>query len=101
MDATAWLDRWWDEATGLVRYPSRRGSATNPYQQPGVPVVRETVSFALGLLARPGSDGRKVVQLPVSAQDGALYLGPVRVLKLRPIPLWAPSARRIPPGASR
>jgi len=60
-----------------------------------------TARIALGLLARPGPDGRKLVQLPVSAQGGALYLGPVRVLKLRPIPSWAPSARRSPPGASR
>jgi len=60
-----------------------------------------TARIALGLLARPGPDGRNVVQLPVSAQGGALYLGPVRVLKLRPIPSWAPSARRSPPGASR
>lgn len=60
-----------------------------------------TARIALGLLARPGPDGRKVVLLPVSARAGAFYLGPVRVLKLRPIPFWAPSAQRIPPGAFR
>lgn len=60
-----------------------------------------TARIALGLLARPGPDGRKVVLLPVSARAGTLYLGPVRVLKLRPIPFWAPSAQRNPPGASR
>lgn len=42
--------------------------------------------LALDLLSRPdNSDGRRVVTIPVSAQNGALYLGPVRMVRLEPI----------------
>ena len=60
-----------------------------------------TVHIALDLLARRGPDGARVVSLPVTARNGAVYFGPVRVFKLRPIPLWAPSAQTNPPDASR
>jgi hypothetical protein len=52
--ATRWLEAFFDPAVGLVRYPSRRGSPTNPYQQPGVHVVRETATLAVALLRRAG-----------------------------------------------
>ena len=43
--------------------------------------------LALDLLSRQdGADGRRVVTIPVSAQNGALYLGPVRLARLEPIP---------------
>ena len=43
--------------------------------------------LALDLLSRPdGGGGRRVVTVPVSAQNGALYLGPVRMVRLEPIP---------------
>jgi hypothetical protein len=43
--------------------------------------------LALDLLSRPdGVDGRRTVTIPVTAQNGALYVGPVRLLKLAPIP---------------
>lgn len=43
--------------------------------------------LALDLLSRPdGGGGRRVVTVPVSAQNGALYLGPVHMVRLEPIP---------------
>jgi len=39
----------------------------------------------LGLMAKPDSDGRPVLKLPVSAQGGQLYLGPAPVARLQPI----------------
>ena len=43
--------------------------------------------LALDLLSRRDEgDNRRVVTVPVAAQNGALYLGPVRLLKLPPIP---------------
>lgn len=59
------------------------------------------VRMVLELLARPNANGVRVVSLPVTARNGALYLGPVRALALKPIPFWARSARTSPPDASR
>jgi hypothetical protein len=43
--------------------------------------------LALDLLSRRDEgDNRRVVTVPVAAQNGALYIGPVRLLKLPPIP---------------
>lgn len=43
--------------------------------------------LALDLLSRRDEgDNRRVVTVPVAAQNGALYLGPVRLLQLPPIP---------------
>jgi hypothetical protein len=55
-----WMDEFWDEDAGLLGYPSTRGSRTNPYQQPGVAVVRETATYAVALLERdePGDRAR-------------------------------------------
>jgi hypothetical protein len=53
--ALAWMDRFWDPAVRMLTYPSRQGSASNPYQQPKVPIVRETATYAVGLLARNGA----------------------------------------------
>lgn len=41
----------------------------------------------LGLLAAPGPDGRRTVQVPVTVQDGRLTVGPVPVLALPPV-VW-------------
>ena len=41
--------------------------------------------MALGALAKPDGQGRPTVQLPVSAQDGRLFLGPIGVADLTPI----------------
>lgn len=47
----------------------------------------EGTQLALDLLSRRDEgDNRRVVTIPVAAQNGALYLGPVRLLKLPPIP---------------
>jgi hypothetical protein len=55
---------------------------------------RKTVEgsrFALDLLSRRDeTDGRRVVTVPLSAQNGALFLGPVRMVRLEPIPFPAP-----------
>lgn len=49
--------------------------------------------LALDLLSKPSGkgDGRRVVTVPLTAQRGRLYLGPVRLLKLPPILPPAPS----------
>lgn len=49
--------------------------------------------LALDLLSKPSGngDGRRVVTVPLTAQKGRLYLGPVRLLKLPPILPPAPS----------
>ena len=39
----------------------------------------------LALMAKPDSDGRPVLKLPISAQGGQLFLGPAPVAKLQPI----------------
>lgn len=39
----------------------------------------------LALMAKPDSDGRPVLKLPVSAQGGQLYLGPAPVGRLQPV----------------
>jgi hypothetical protein len=49
-------------------------------------VVRENdsgmIKVVLGLLARRDSDGRMVLKVPVSAQDGMLTMGPIPLLPL-------------------
>lgn len=43
--------------------------------------------LALDLISkRDGTDNRRMVSIPISAQGGMLYLGPLRLLKLAPIP---------------
>jgi hypothetical protein len=39
----------------------------------------------LDLLARPGDNGERVVRLPLIAKDGVLSLGPVALLRLKPV----------------
>jgi hypothetical protein len=54
--------------------------------------VAATSRIALSLLAKPDKDGTgSVLTIPVTAQDGRLYLGFVRLLALPPIPFPAPS----------
>ena len=59
-------------------------------------VVSDTTAnlakLGLALLARtPAEGGAPVLSLPVTAQGGALYLGPVKLLDLPKIPLLVPS----------
>jgi hypothetical protein len=41
--------------------------------------------IVLGLLAQPAADGGSEVTVPITAQDGKLFLGPVAVATLRPL----------------
>jgi hypothetical protein len=45
------------------------------------------LKIGLTLLSKPDSDGSKVLKAPISAQDGRLYIGPVMVMELPPLPL--------------
>ncbi len=49
------------------------------------PNLARTVGFALDLLARDGEDGTKYLQLPVTAQEGGIYLGPLFLMRLQPL----------------
>lgn len=57
-----WMDAFFDADSGLLGYPSREGSPHNPYQQPGVPIVRESAAYAVALLERdePGDRERAI-----------------------------------------
>ncbi|MCR6633102.1 MAG: DUF2125 domain-containing protein [Magnetospirillum sp.] len=41
--------------------------------------------MVLSLMARPDSKGRPAVPVPISVQDGALYLGPAQVARMPPV----------------
>ncbi|MBL4750510.1 MAG: DUF2125 domain-containing protein [Amylibacter sp.] len=45
----------------------------------------KTVSFGLDMLAKEKSDGRKYIALPIVAEDGGLYLGPIFLMRLSPL----------------
>jgi len=45
----------------------------------------QLAKIGLGLIAKDGSDGRPVLKLPITAQDGRLFVGPVALLRLRPL----------------
>ena len=52
------------------------------------PEMAATARLALDLLSRQdGTSGERVLTVPLTAQDGALFVGPVRLFSLRPIPL--------------
>lgn len=55
-----------------------------------------TAKIALGLLSQSDGNGAAVLKVPVSAQDGRLYVGPVPLLRLAPLPF--PNA--VPPAAA-
>lgn len=63
------------------------GPALDAYAEAGL--VKEKAArnakMALTALAKPDDKGRPTVKLPVSAQEGRLYLGPVGVADLAPI----------------
>lgn len=52
---------------------------------PGAARVAKTI---LGLMARPDSRGRPAVPVPITVQDGALFVGPARMAAVPAIP-WA------------
>lgn len=39
----------------------------------------------LDLMARPGKDGRRVIAAPLVARKGRVYLGPIALVRLRPV----------------
>jgi len=41
-----------------------------------------TIGFGLNLLAKEGNDGTRYIKLPLSAQDGGVYLGPIYLMQL-------------------
>ncbi len=41
-----------------------------------------TIGFGLGLLAKDGEDGKRYIALPLSAQEGGVYLGPIYLMRL-------------------
>jgi hypothetical protein len=91
--ATEWLDRWWDEAAGMVGYPSTEGSPTNPYQQPGVHQVRESAVYAAALLERgaPGDGERagRALEAVLAHQidaPGSVTHGTWRRAPIEPVP---------------
>jgi hypothetical protein len=60
--SVAWMDHYWDEATGLLRSPDDVADPHHP--QPGLDhMVRESAWYALGLLLRnnPG-DGERAIR---------------------------------------
>ena len=42
----------------------------------------QLAKFALGFLAKPGADGRSRLEAPVRLQDGQLFFGAARLLRL-------------------
>ncbi len=44
-----------------------------------------TAAFGLDLLAKTNEQGIKTLTMPVTAQDGGLYLGPVKLMDLTPV----------------
>jgi len=57
--------------------------------QPGAALVAKTL---MALMAKPDAQGRAAVPLPVTVQDGQLWLGPVRVAAVPAID-WPAAAR--------
>lgn len=49
------------------------------------PGAAAAAKMVLSLLAKPDSQGRPAIPLPVTVQDGALYLGPARVGTVPPL----------------
>ncbi len=44
-----------------------------------------TIKVVLAALASQGSDGKTYLTLPITAQDGSLFLGPARLMRLLPV----------------
>lgn len=59
------------------------------------PNIARTARTALQLMARPGADGRPFLSLPVTAQDGRLYVGPLELMEIGPLPMIG---RRVSPS---
>lgn len=49
------------------------------------PNAARTIGFGLSLLAREGDDGKRYIALPLSAQEGGVYLGPIYLMKINSV----------------
>lgn len=58
------------------------------------PNFARTAKSALQLLAKPGADGKSTLNVPVTAQDVFLYVGPLQLMELEPLPMI--SGRKAP-----
>lgn len=88
-----WMTDFCDRGSGLLGYPSEAGSPSNPYQQPGVPLVRETASFAAGLLMRDLEGDRELAARSLRAvlahqidRPGSVVHGTFRRSPIEPEP---------------
>ena len=63
------------------------GAALVALAEGGAMKARDAVltATALDLLARPRADGVRVLTLPLTAQDGTLFVGPLALLRLSPV----------------
>ncbi len=53
------------------------------------PATAQAAKLVLSLMARPDAQGRPAVPVPVTVQNGRLWLGPARLARVPPIP-WPP-----------
>jgi hypothetical protein len=60
------------------------------------PGMASAAEILLAILARPDPQGRPTLTLAVTVQDGTLYAGQVKLLKLPPLPI-APPGSGVPP----
>jgi|GEM_PF-4624260 len=49
------------------------------------PKAQKTASFALNLLAKQDSNGTRFLEIPISLQEGGLYLGPLFLMPVKPV----------------
>lgn len=86
-DGTVTVDRELRPLFALATEVRGFGPALDAYAEAGLLRRKEArnAKFALAALAKPDAQGRATVRLPVSAQDGRLYLGPIGVAELGPI----------------
>lgn len=49
--------------------------------------IARNLRLGMQLLAKPGTDGQPVLSVPITAQDGMLFVGPLRIMMLDPLPV--------------
>ena len=59
-----------------------------------------TAKLALGLLSARDDKGDRVLNAPITAQDGRLFVGPIALLRLSPLPFPQASASAPAPAAA-
>ena len=63
------------------------------------PTAARLLAGGAKLFSRQGSDGRAYIEMPLTAENGGLYLGPIRVAQLPPV-VPAPRDASTPPPAA-